>query len=67
MVTFTIYFWLLRHCPANKLSLIAFITPCVALFLGQTLGGEQVTANTIGGTVMILTGVGLGIRPRRAG
>ncbi len=65
VVTFTIYFWLLRHCPANKLSLIAFITPCVALFLGQALGGEQITANTIGGTAMILTGVGLGIRLRK--
>lgn len=66
VVTFTIYFWLLRHCSANKLSLIAFITPCVALFLGQALGGEQITANTIGGTAMILTGVGLGIRRRKA-
>jgi drug/metabolite transporter (DMT)-like permease len=65
VVTFTIYFWLLRHCSASKLSLIAFVTPCVALLLGQTLGGEQVTANTLLGTAMILTGVGLGMRRHR--
>ena len=44
---------------------IAFITPCVALLVGQIFGEEQFTAYTLLGTAMILFGVGLGIRRRR--
>ena len=65
-VTFGLYFWLMRHCRASRLSLIAFVIPCVALILGQTLGAEPITWFTVSGTALILLGVGLGIgRPSR--
>jgi len=64
-VTFGLYFWLMRHCRASRLSLIAFVTPCVALILGQILGDEPVTWFTVTGTGLILLGVGMAIgRPK---
>jgi drug/metabolite transporter (DMT)-like permease len=56
---FGVYFWLLRHAPATRLSLIAYCIPVVALTLGATLGDEPVGRNTIAGMVLILAGVGL--------
>lgn len=61
-VTFGIYFWLMRHWPANRLSLIAYLTPVVALVLGTAVGGEAIAWHTVLGTVLILLGVGLGMR-----
>ncbi|MHC5065201.1 MAG: DMT family transporter, partial [Planctomycetota bacterium] len=60
-VTFGLYFWLMRHCRASRLSLIAFVTPCIALIFGQVLGDEPVTWYTLLGTTLILLGIGLGI------
>jgi probable blue pigment (indigoidine) exporter len=34
VLAFSIYFWLLRKAPAHQLSLIAYIVPAVAMFLG---------------------------------
>jgi drug/metabolite transporter (DMT)-like permease len=61
-LTFGLYFWLLRYAPANKLSLIAFVTPCIALLLGSTLGGEPLHWHTLAGTGAIVTGVALAVR-----
>lgn len=62
VVTFGLYFWLLRYAPANKLSLIAYVTPVVALTLGWSIGDEPVTRNTLLGTGLILGGVVLVVR-----
>jgi drug/metabolite transporter (DMT)-like permease len=61
-VTFTLYFWLLRYARANRLSLIAFVTPCIALLLGGTLGAEPITPFTVGGATLIVVGVALVVR-----
>ena len=65
VVTFGLYFWLLRHAPAHKLSLIAYVTPVIALTLGWAVGEERVTLHTIGGTCLILIGVAMVVRRRR--
>ncbi len=62
VVTFSLYFWLLRYAPAHRLSLIAYVTPAIALALGWVFGGEPITAYTLAGTATILAGVVLVVR-----
>ena len=61
-MAFTIYFWLMRYARANRLSLIAFVHPCIALTLGWAVGGEPVTRETIAGTALVGAGVALAVR-----
>lgn len=67
VVTFSIYFWLMRYAPAYQLSLIAFVVPAIALTLGAVVGNEPVGANTIGGTAAILVGVAFVLGGKRRG
>lgn len=64
VVTFGLYFWALRHSPAVLLSLVAYTTPVIALTVGALVGGETVTAWTIGGMALILSGVTLVLKRR---
>lgn len=59
VMTFGLYFWLMRHIEAYRLSLIAYITPAIALLLGALVDGEPVYWHTILGFVLILFGVAL--------
>lgn len=65
VVPFSLYFWLLRHTPAHRLSLVAYVIPAVALTLGWTVGQEAVGLHTLGGTALILLGVYLVVRSER--
>ncbi len=66
VTTFTLYFWLLRHTEAWRLSTIAYITPAIALLLGTFVGREPFTVWTLAGSLTILSGVVLATwRPRR--
>lgn len=56
-VTFGIYYWLLRYAPAYKLSLIAYITPAIAMALGTLIGNEPLGPRTLTGAAFILGGV----------
>lgn len=58
-LAFGLYFWLLRHTPAHRLSLISYVTPAIALYLGWAFGEERVTGATLGGSFLILCGVAL--------
>jgi drug/metabolite transporter (DMT)-like permease len=64
VLTFGLYFWLLRFVDAHKLSLIAYVTPAIALTLGPLVRGEPMTKNTIAGAACILCGVVLVARGR---
>jgi drug/metabolite transporter (DMT)-like permease len=57
VITFLIYFTLLKTWSVTSLSFISVFTPAVALLLGVTLLGERLTALTIAGAVLILAGV----------
>jgi drug/metabolite transporter (DMT)-like permease len=57
IVTFTSYYWLLKRVNVNLLSLMAFITPIVALFLGWLAYNEELTLNHFWGSVLVLTGL----------
>ena len=65
VTTFGLYFWLLRTIDANRLGLIAYVTPAVALTLGLLVRGEPVHATTIAGSALILAGVVLVVRGKR--
>jgi len=64
VVTFSLFFWLLRSAPAHKMALIAYVTPAIALFLGWAFAGEPITASTLAGAGLILTGVLLVVHRR---
>jgi len=66
VVTFGLYFWLLRHAPAHRLSLISNVTPAIALGLGWSVGGEPVTLHTLAGSALVLVGVLLVIWKKRS-
>ena len=68
IVTFASYllwFWLIRHYPATRLSAFTLLTPIFGLLAGALLLGEPVTSRLL----VALTAVALGIyvvnRPAR--
>jgi len=64
VVSFGIYFWLMRFDRATRLSIVAYVTPVVALGLGAAFHGETIGPLTIVGTGLILAGVWLAGRRR---
>jgi drug/metabolite transporter (DMT)-like permease len=72
VITFLIYFSLLKTWSVTSLSFISVFTPAIALFLGFVFLDERPTLWTLVGTVLILAGVTLalttrGLKPRRYG
>jgi len=57
VVTFSLFFWLLRYAPAHRMALIAYVTPAIALFLGWAFAGEPITVWTLSGAACVLFGV----------
>jgi len=64
VVTFSLFFWLLRSTPAHKMALIAYVAPAIALFLGWAFAGEPVTGWTLSGAACVLSGVLLVVQRR---
>jgi drug/metabolite transporter (DMT)-like permease len=62
VLTFTGYYWLLKKIKVISLSLIAFITPIIAIGLGYLLLSETFSAFTAMGSVLILGGIMLVIK-----
>jgi len=57
VVTFSLYFWLLRYTPAHRMALIAYVTPALALLLGWALADEPLTFSILAGAGCVLCGV----------
>jgi drug/metabolite transporter (DMT)-like permease len=57
LIGFTAFSWLLKAVGAAKTSTYAFVNPLVAVFLGWSLGGEALTAQTVMATVIIVASV----------
>lgn len=67
-VTFTVYFWLLSHLAATRLSLITYGIPVVAVLVGTVLLDEPVTPRVLAGSALVVVGVVVavrGVRKRR--
>jgi drug/metabolite transporter (DMT)-like permease len=54
---FTAYVWLLRVVSPARVSTYAFVNPVIAVFLGWSLGGEEVSARIGLAAVVIVAGV----------
>ncbi len=57
IVTFTTYYWLLKKVSVLFMSLIAFITPIIALILGWLVYNEKLTLFHLTGSIFVLTGL----------
>jgi drug/metabolite transporter (DMT)-like permease len=57
VVTFTTFYWLIKQINVVILSLIAFITPVVALVLGYLLYNEILSTKHFVGSFLVLLGV----------
>jgi drug/metabolite transporter (DMT)-like permease len=64
-LTFGLYFWLLKHLPATKLSLIAYGTPIVALTVGSIFLDETLTVRFVIGTGAVLLGTWIASRAKQ--
>lgn len=65
VVAFVGYIRLLRNFPVTTMSLIAFITPIVAVFLGLVVAGESLAPIAAVGAAITLAGVFVSTRRRR--
>lgn len=63
-LAFVAWFTGLRHLPAGTVGLIGLLNPVTGVLLGTAVAGETLTAQQVGGLVLVLTGVVLG-RPAR--
>lgn len=59
LLGFVSYYHVLRHLSASTVALVTLITPVFALYLGQWLNGEVISAALALGSGLILTGLGL--------
>ncbi len=57
VVTFTSFYWLMKRINVVLLSLIAFITPIVALILGWIFYNESLTTQHLIGSILVLAGL----------
>lgn len=57
VVTFSTYFWMLKRVEAVYLSLLAFITPILAVILGSILLNEKLGKHVIQGGALVLIGI----------
>jgi drug/metabolite transporter (DMT)-like permease len=57
VVTFTSFYWLLKRVNVVIISLIAFITPIVALILGYLIYDEELSTSYFIGSATVLGGV----------
>jgi drug/metabolite transporter (DMT)-like permease len=57
VVTFVTYFWLLKRVEVVYLSLVSFVTPIVAVFLGAVVLDESLAPHTFLGAGLVLMGL----------
>jgi drug/metabolite transporter (DMT)-like permease len=57
VVTFVIYYWLLKRVEAVYLSLVAFVTPVLAVILGTFLLDETFSPHMFSGAALVLCGI----------
>ncbi|HAB54688.1 MAG TPA: multidrug DMT transporter permease [Ignavibacteriales bacterium] len=57
VLTFTSYYWLLKRVSVILLSLIAFITPIIALIIGWIFLEEKLSDRVLFGSILVLLGL----------
>jgi drug/metabolite transporter (DMT)-like permease len=66
LLGFTAFVWLLARMPATRVSSHAYVNPVVAVALGYFVAGEEITARTLVGTLLVLASVVLILRREKA-
>lgn len=56
-IAFSLYFYLIKKTEATKISLIAFVTPLVALVAGHLILNESITGRLAAGSFLVLIGI----------
>jgi drug/metabolite transporter (DMT)-like permease len=56
-ITYLVWFWLIAHYPAAKLSSFSFLTPLCGVLAGAVLLGESVTPSLIGALTLVGSGI----------
>lgn len=62
IVTFGIYFRLIKITSAVTMSYVSVITPAIAVFLGWIILGEKLDAYEISGSALVLVGTAISLR-----
>lgn len=57
VITFTVYFWMLKRVEAVYLSLLAFVTPILAVLLGGLILHERLSSHIFQGGALVLIGI----------
>jgi drug/metabolite transporter (DMT)-like permease len=57
VLTFTSYYWLLKRVSVVLLSLVAFITPIIALIIGWVFFQEKLANRVLFGSILVLIGL----------
>jgi drug/metabolite transporter (DMT)-like permease len=65
ILAFSAYAWLLQTTAVSVVVTYAYVSPVVAVFLGWLVLSEPVTANTLLGTVIVVSGVALVVGAER--
>ncbi len=66
-LTFSLFFWLLQHVTATRLSLIAYAVPVLAVTIGTLLLDEPLTPRMVAGSALVIGGVAFVARSGRKG
>ncbi len=56
---FSLYYYILRHLAAIRVSMITLITPVTALLLGAVLNGEPLSSSILLGAFLVMSGLAL--------
>lgn len=59
VVGFVLFYYVLKHLPADAIAIITLITPVLALLLGNTLNHEPLTPHVLAGAGLILSALAL--------
>lgn len=59
LVSYSAYFWLIRHTTPDRLATISYVNPLVAVILGWALADESLSVRTMLAAAVILVAVGL--------
>jgi drug/metabolite transporter (DMT)-like permease len=57
VIGFALFFYILKHVSASRVSLITLVTPVTALMLGKYLNNEALSLQVVFGAMMILMGL----------
>lgn len=63
-LTFTLYYWLLRHARASRVALIAYATPVIAVATGVLFLSEPLTLRFVLGGALVIAGVAFTAKSR---